>query len=182
MSTLQTDTAVLQQNYAHAPRMLVGLPPYAPTCDAVGFMIGKPIYMQASAEIARVAQEVGKDVVHVSFASATARKPSDFTIAWRELYHVEVITNCALYVGSPNAPLMLVSTSSAACFKLDSRGTLVRMGDKPADLARSKRLAMKLIKSTAESLGNTQLADKQPITRGAVPFQPPRQAPLVLFS
>lgn len=181
MNATYTSNALRQQNYVNALRIEMGLPLHALANDGIGYMFGPPVDVPASAELARIAQEIGKDLVHVSFQNAIVRKPIGFTVVWRELDHVEVMTNCMPYVSEGNG-VSLVCLRSDGQFAVDSRGSMIRLSVKPVDLRTGRKLAMRLIKKTADSLACEHLADTQTIQSGAVPTLPQRRAPLVLFS
>ena len=181
MNTNYTSNALRQQNYVNALRSEMGLPLHALANDGIGYMFGPPVNVPASAELARIAQEIGKDLVHVSFANAHVCKPTGFTVVWRELEHVEVITNCGPY-RAEGGRVSLVCHRSNRQFAVDSRGSMICLSVKPADLRAGRQLAMQRLKKTAESLACEHLADTQTIQSGAVPTLPQRRAPLVLFS
>lgn len=174
---------VRQQNFMHALRMNMGLPLHQLVNDSIANTFGQPMDFQVGLEMARIAQLIQKDAVYVSFASDTANKPIGFTVIYSELNMVDVIDNCVPYAASDNAPVVLVSTRANEHFAVDSRGSLIRLPGKPANIAAGKKLAMKRIRVAAAAMGDAQMAGCQIIRPGAAPIaQNPQVEPIVCFS
>ena len=174
---------VRQQNFMHALRLQMGLPLHQVTNDAIAYTFGQPMSFEVGIEMARIAQMIQKDAICVSFASDAANKPCGFAVIYRELNMVDVIDNCVPFAASDDAPVVLVSIGAKEHFAIDSRGSLIRVQGKPANVAAGKRLAMKRIRVAAAAMGDAQMAGCQIIRPGAAPIAPvPQQAPIVCFS
>lgn len=141
------------QNTMLAVRQEMGWPAFKPVNDAIGFCTGKPMNIAIGAEIARIAQALGKDIVYSGWASSKATEPLGFTVAYREMFSVDVIHSLVPYAANDEAPLLFVSTCSDEFFAIDRRGSLARMPGKPKDIAKGRRLAMNRIMVTAQTLG-----------------------------
>lgn len=182
MNTVST-SPVRQQNFMHALRSQMGLPLHQLVNDVVAFTFGQPMDMQVGLEMARIAQMIQKDAVYVSFANDAARRPSGYSVIYRELHMVDVIDNCVPYAASDGAPVVLVSTRADEQFAIDSRGSLIRLQGKPSNIAAGRKLAMQRILAAAAKMGDAQMASCQIVRPGDAPIaQKPLGESIVCFS
>lgn len=177
-----TTTNVRQQNFVHALRSSMGLPLHRLANDSIAFIFGERLDFEQGIELARIVQVVQQDAIYVCFPNVSANRPMGFSIGFRELDMVDVISNCVPYAESSDAPVKLVNIKGGEHFFIDRRGSLVRVGGKPADLAAGKKRAMARIRAAAAAMGDAQMAGCQTIRAGADPIIEPRKGPIVCFS
>ncbi len=143
-----------RQNMTFATRLEMGWPSHKPANDCIGFCSGRTMDVENAMEIARIAQMLGKDIIHSGWASAKAKDPTGFTVAYRTMHSVDIVERLVPFAANDDAPLILVSTRSDEFFAIDQRGSLVRVTGKPTDIGKGRKLAMKRIKATAANLGS----------------------------
>ena len=160
------------QNLMRALRQQMGWPPHKPANDCIAFSSGKPGNFEVGMELGRIAQMLGKDVIHSGWADARATSPVGFSIAYRELLAVDIIDRVLPYAANDKAAIVLVSTRADECFAIDRRGSLVRVPGKPKSLAAGRRLAMKRIKTASKSMGDELLANNRHVAWGAPVIEP----------
>lgn len=183
MKKCNLSTRQRQQYYVHALRMTMGLPLRQPTNDAVMYRLGDPLDLTLGAELARVVQDLQKDTISVSFATGNANRPSDISIVYLELDHVDVVSGLEVYAASPGQPVMLINTRAHEHFAVDRRGSLARIPGKPTDLVSGKKRAVKMIREAASRLMasanvDCQMVDAQSAIRIS---QAMRQPPIICF-
>lgn len=159
------------QNMMLALRLELGWPSFKPANDSIGFCAGRPVDIEYGMELARIAQMLGKDLVHASWSSGTDREPSSFTVAYRMMFSVDVIKELVPFAANDDAPILLVSTRDDEFFAIDHRGSLARATGKPKNIGKGRRLAMKRIKATAATLGSEMLANRF-VPTGASSIEP----------
>lgn len=156
------------QNMMLAIRREMGWPPFKPCNDAIGFCSGRPMDFETGTEIARIAQELGKDIVYSGWASTKTTQPTGFCVAYRMMFSVDIVDRLVPYAANNDTPLLLVSTRADEYFAVDQRGTLQRMTGKPKNIGTGRKLAMKRIKATAATMSSEMLEGNRFVPTGAV--------------
>jgi hypothetical protein len=170
------DMAMWHQNTSLALRLEMGWPIFKPVNDCISFTAGRAVDFQQGLELGRIAQILGKDVIHSSWASGKAVKPAAFCVAYRELLAVDIIDRVVPFAANDDDRVILVSTRSDEHFAIDGRGSLVRVAGKPKRLGEGRKRAMKRIKTVASTLGGEMLASNRLVPIGGtvapeVPFE-----------
>lgn len=160
------------QNLMLAVRRLMGWPSFKPANDCLCFASGRPIDFAVGSELARLSQQLRKDVIYSGWPNSRTRRPSGFTIVCRELLTVDVVTRVVPWCASADEPLVFVSTRDDEFFALDRRGTLVRLPGRPASVAHGRRMAMRRIVATAATMSNDLLESNQFVPTGADWIEP----------
>lgn len=160
------------QNFMLAVRHQMGWPSFKPANDCIGWSSGQEMGVEVGSEIARIAQMMGKDLIYTGWASARAKDPTSFAIAFREMLTVDIIDRVVPYAANDRAPLILVSTRSDEFFAVDRRGSLVRAPGKPKSIGKGKTLAMKRIKAAAAGLSGELLSNNAFVAPGADWIEP----------
>lgn len=161
------DMQIHHQNMMFAIRLQMGWPSHKPANDCIGFCSGRTMDVENAMEIARIAQMLGKDLIHSGWANARAKDPTSFTVAYRTMYAVDIVERLVPFAANDEAPLILVSTRSDEFFAIDHRGSLVRLPGKPTNIGKGRKLAMKRIKATAATLGSELLESNRLVKPGA---------------
>lgn len=173
----QTATVPLHhQNFMLAIRREMGWPTFRPANDAIAFCSGREMNFEVGAEMARIAQTLRKDAIYTGWANSTVALPTSFTVVYRELLAVDIVDRVVPYAANDDAPIVFVSTRADEVFAVDRRGTLVRVPGKPKAIGIGRKLAMKRIKATAATLGDTLLEGNRFVAPGAEWIEP--EAPL----
>lgn len=162
------ETILHHQNTMRALRREMGWPPFSPANDAIAFCSGRTMNAENGIELARVAQMLGKDIIHSEWANSKVPEPTGFTVAYRTMYSIDIIDRLVPFAANDDAPLVLVSTTGNECFAIDQRGSLMRLQGKPKGVHKGHRLAMKRIKSVAAGLGDEILANNRFVKPGEV--------------
>jgi hypothetical protein len=149
-----------------ALRAEMGWPLCKPANDCLAFSSGQEMNMHVGMEIARLAQMLGKDIVYSGWASTKATTPTGFSLAYREIFTVDVVDKLVPYAANDSDPVTLVSTSADEYFAIDRRGSLVRVVGKPRDIGKGRQLAMKRLKARAATLGDTLLSGNRHLPTG----------------
>lgn len=155
------------QNMMLAIRKEMGWPAFKPCNDAIAFCSGRPMDFESGTEIARIAQELGKDIVYSGWASTKATAPTGFCVGYRMMFSVDIVDKLVPYAANDDAPLLLVSTRADEYFVVDQRGTLQRKQGKPRNIGAGRKLAMKRIKATAAAMGSEMLDSNRFVATGA---------------
>lgn len=166
------ETILYRQNFMLAVRQEMGWPAFKPANDCIAWTAGRPMDVEAGLEIARLAQRLGKDLVYTGWVNARASEPSGFCIAYREMFAVDVADQLHPYAANDEAPIVLVNPHAGETFAVDGRGSLLRVPGLPKSLGRGRKLAMKRIKATAASKGDTLLASNRMVPWGSDTIAP----------
>lgn len=146
------------QNWMWALRRLMGWPAFKPVNDSIAWASGRTMDVELGMELARLATAGRKDMVFSCWASVSAAEPVGYIVALRELLAVDIVDRCVAYAADEEAPLLLVSTRRNEHFAIGERGLLERHEGKPADLGKGRKLAVKRIRATAATMGDTLCA------------------------
>jgi len=160
------------QNIMLAVREQMGWPSFKPANDCITWASGQEMSFEVGNEMARVAQMAGRDLIYTGWASARAKDPTSFAIAYREMLTVDIIDRLVPYAASDRSPIILVSTCADEFFAIDRRGSLARVEGKPKSLGEGKALAMKRIKAAASTMGDELLANNRFVPPGANWIEP----------
>ena len=160
------------QNFMLAVRRLMGWPAFRPANDCLCFASGRPVDFETGSELARISQELRKDIVYAGWANGRARRPTGFTIVYRDLLAVDVITHVVPWCAPGDEPLAFVSTRGDEFFIVDRRGTLIRLPSRARSIARGRQLAMRRIVATAAEMGGKLLANNFFVPTGATCGEP----------
>lgn len=172
----QTNTMALRhQNLMLAVRREMGWPAFKPANDCLAFCSGRVVDFETGSEMARFAQMLGKDLVYAGWKSSVAPAPAGFTIVYRELLAVDIVDRVVPYAANDDAAVVFVDVRNDETFAIDRRGSLIRLPGKPTNIAKGRALALKRIKATAATLGDTLLDGNRAVRWGAETIEP--QAP-----
>lgn len=160
------------QNIMLAVRQEMGWPSFKPANDAICFAAGRPMDMEVGSELARICQQLRKDIVYSSWKSAGASQPRAFSIVYRELLTVDVIDHVVPYAANDQDTLAFVSSRHDEMFVVDRRGSLVRLSGKPKDIAKGRKLALKRIAAAAVTMDKTLLETNSVVPTGANWIEP----------
>jgi hypothetical protein len=160
------------QNIMLALREEMGWPSFRPANDCISWASGQEMCFEVGNELARVVQMAGRDVIYTGWASARAKDPTSFTVAYREMLTVDIIDRLVPYAASDRSPIILVSTCADEFFAIDRRGSLARVAGKPNGLGKGKVLAVKRIKAAASTMGDELLVNNRFVPPGADWIEP----------
>lgn len=160
------------QNYMLAVRQQMGWPLFKPANDCISFSSGRELDFDIGTGVARIAQTVRKDVIYTGWPSAKAKDPTSFTVAFREILTVDIVSRLVPFAADSSAPIVLVSTRADETFAIDRRGSLVRVPAKPKNIGKGRRLAMKRIKTAAATMGDELLENNLCVAPGADWIEP----------
>lgn len=160
------------QQFMLAVRREMGWPAFKPANDAVAFCSCREMSFEVGAEMARITQMLRKDAVYTGWANSSAALPTSFTIVYRELLAVDIVDRVVPFAENDDAPIVFVSTRADEIFAVDRRGTLVRVPGKPKAIGTGRKLAMKRIKATAATMGDTLLDGNRFLAPGAEWIEP----------
>lgn len=160
------------QQFMLAVRHEMGWPAFRPANDAIAFCTGREMNFEVGAEMARITQMLRKDAIYTGWANSSAALPTSFTIVYRELLAVDIVDRVVPFAASEDAPIVFVSTRADEIFGIDRRGAMVRVPGKPKTIGTGRRLAMKRIKVTAATMGDTLLEGNRFLARGAEWIEP----------
>lgn len=169
----QTDSMILRhQNFMLAVRREMGWPAFKPANDCIAFCSGRTTDLEVGSEMARIAQMIGKDAVYTGWKNPVAATPAGFTIVYREMLTVDVVNRVVPYAANDNAPIVFVNIRKDEMFVVDGRGSLLRVPGKPNAIGKGRALAMKRIKATAATLGDTLLENNRHVPWGSEAIAP----------
>lgn len=162
----QNSAGLRHQNFMLAVRREMGWPAFRPANDAIAFSSGRPMDLMVGSEVARIAEQMRKDVIYTGWASLVATAPVGFTVVYRELLTVDIVDRVVPFAANDDAPIIFVSTRADEHFAVDRRGSLARIPGKPKHIGAGRKLAMKRIRTTAATRGDDLLADNQFVPLG----------------
>lgn len=81
-------------------RDLMGYPLYEPSCNSVAWSAGPLCDVVQALQVTQIAHDMGRDIVHVAFASIVPGEPSAVSLAIRQDSAVEWLSNCRLYAAT----------------------------------------------------------------------------------
>lgn len=169
----QTNSLLLHhQQFMLAVRRELGWPAFKPMNDCLAFCAGREMDFEVGSEMARIAQMLGKDAIYTGWANAKATKPVGFTIVYRERLTVDVVDRVVPFAANDDSPILFVSTRSNEHFRIDHRGSLIRIAGKPKGIGKGRDLAMKRIRATAALMGDQLLENNRHVPWGAESVQP----------
>lgn len=157
---------VHHQNTMLALRVEMGWPSFKPANDCLAFSSGGVMDVDVGMELARIAQMLNKDVIYAGWTSHQSKKPTGFSLAYREMLTVDIIDRLLPYAANDSAPISLVSISGNEFFAIDPRGTLNRLAGKPKNIGKGSDLAMRRIKARAAAMGKALLANNRYLPTG----------------
>lgn len=166
------DMMLRHQQTMLALRQEMGLPLVKPANDCIAFTSGKPSDFEVGMELGRIATMLNKDLIYSGWTTAKAREPIDFTIAIRELLTVDIVTGLVPFAANDEAPIVLISIRGNDVFKIDSRGSLVRVHGKPASMGKGRKLALRRIRAAAATMRDDLLPGNRHVPWGAESIQP----------
>ncbi|MDJ0278815.1 hypothetical protein QLH51_18645 [Sphingomonas sp. 2R-10] len=170
--TTQMEMILNHQNIMLALREEMGWPSFKPANDCILWASGQEMAFDVGNQLAHVAQMAGRDVIYTGWASARAKDPTSFAIAYREMATIDIIDRLAPYAADDRSRIILVSTCADEFFAIDRRGSLARVAGKPKGIGKGKALAMKRIKATASMMGDELLANNRFVPPGADWIEP----------
>lgn len=178
-----SEATLRHQKTMQALRKEMGWPLIRPINNCIAFSSGRPCDIKVGAELGRIATALNQDIVYSGWTSLKSAEPKSYTVAYRDLFCVDIADRLVPYAANDDAPVMLVSTRSDDAYCIDRRGTLARLSGKPKDLARGRKLAAKRIKAAMAEMRDELLADNRQIPWGseAIPQAAPATETVVRF-
>ena len=169
---MNNNTTLRHQNWMWALRRLMGWPPFKPVNDCIAWASGRTMDVGCGLELARLATAGRKDIVSSCWTNVGAAEPTGYIVALREMLSVDVVDRCVTYTADEEAPLLLVSTRRDEHFAIGSRGLIERREGKPADFGKGRKLAVKRIRATAATMGETLCAQNVCVPIGGEWIEP----------
>ncbi len=114
------DITIHHQNTMIALRKEMGWPLFRPANDSIAFTSGRSLDVEVGLELGRIAAELGRDVIYSSWPHAQAKRPTGFSIAYRELLTVDVVDGLVPYAANDTVPVVLISVRNAETFSVDT--------------------------------------------------------------
>lgn len=170
------------QNYLNALRKEMGLPLRMLICDSIAYFYGRPTGIAKASGLAKMAVQAGKDIVDISFANDTTHTGVEFTVAFRLMDHVEILTRCKPFAPDADAPVVLLSADGARGFGADARGCMQQHQNAVTNISKGHALALRRIRATARELGQRQAAKVLSVHPSEVLQFPVHPAPMVVVS
>lgn len=159
-----------------ALRREMGWPLVRPANNGIAFSSGRLCDFEVGTELGRIATALNQDIIYSGWDSIKATQPKTYTIAYRDLFSVDIADKLVPYAANDQAPIMLVSTRRDEAFCIDRRGTLIRLDSKPRDLGKGRRLAAKRLKTAFAEMRNEVLPDNRHIPWGTDRIEQPLPA------
>lgn len=172
MKEMTMEAMLRHQNTMLALRQQMGWPLTKPANDCIAFTSGRVTDIEVGMEIGRLSGLLGKDVIYSGWSSVSAKDPTVFTIAYREMLTVDIVDKVVPFAANDDAPIVLVSTRGEEIFAIDARGSLVRVAGKPKGLGEGRKRAMRRIKATAASMRSDLLPGNRRMGWGAGSIEP----------
>jgi hypothetical protein len=97
------------QAWTYALRIIMGYPAFAPVSHTITFASGGRRNPVEALQIAAIVEEIGCDIVHVSFDLQIADGPASVSLATRATCHVDWHPEVRLYAASDDAPVELLT-------------------------------------------------------------------------
>jgi len=160
------------QNLMLALRQEMGWPLVKLANDCISFGSGRPSDFEVDMELGRIATMLNKDVIYSGWTTIKAREPAGFTIAIREMLTVDIVTGLVPFAANDDAPVVLVSTRKNELFRIDARGSLVRVQGKPKSLGNGRKLALRRLKAAAATMRDDLLPGNRHVPWGADSIPP----------
>lgn len=165
-------TMLRQQNTMLALRQEMGWPLIKPANDCISFTSGRPADVEVGMELGRIPRMLGKDLIYSGWISVSAKAPTGFAIAYREMLTIDFVDRVVPFAANDDAPIVLVSTRADEFFAIDSRGSLVRIAGKPKNLGKGRKLAMRRIRDAAATMRGDLLPSNRHVPWGADSIEP----------
>lgn len=161
------------QKFAWGLRQQMGYPLFAPANDCTAFAGGGIADFALGMEIAVLATQMRKDIVHLGWRDVADAEPTTFAVALREMVQVDWLDGLFPFAEDDMAPIVLVSTRRDKNIAVGPRGLLERRSGKPKALGKGKARAMRRIRRAAAAMSD-QLADAHVfLNRGEAWREPP---------
>jgi hypothetical protein len=162
------DSIIKTQQFSLAVRQELGYPLVRTTIDSLAFASGGPVDFFKGMEIARLTEEMRRDMVYTAWNDFADHQPANIIVALREMFCVEVIDPCFLWAADETAPLAIVSILRDVHMVIGERGLLERRVGRPAKtLGAGRKLAMKRVRAAAAAMDDELLANNMLVPRGA---------------
>jgi hypothetical protein len=148
---------MMHDKYSHAfalaVRSQLGLPLFRPANDAICFAGGVGFDLEKGQDLARLAMEMRKDIVYVSWPKRQAKQPTKFVLVYRGRLTIDVIEDVVPYAANEDAPVTFVNARGDEHFCLDERGSLTRCEGVPKNLRQGTARAMRQMRANARHSG-----------------------------
>lgn len=162
---MATDYASNGQAWSVALRRLMGYPLYAPACHTIGWSASAPRDLVGIMEMAQIAADMNRDLVHLSFAGEGLGAPIDISLAIRRDKEVEWLSGCRLYAASETARLEILAGEER--WRVGARQVLVSAKRPPRKrIAKGEALAMDRWHRAFEQAANIELVGTVCVPRG----------------
>lgn len=150
------DNASNSQIWSVALRRLMGYPLYVPACDTIGWSASAPRDLVGIIELTQVANDMNRDLVHLTFSDDGSGSPTDIGLAIRRDRDVAWIGGCRLYTASESARLEIIAGDER--WYVGPRQVLVATRLPPRKrIVRGEARAMARWRRAAEEAGRAQL-------------------------
>lgn len=144
---------MIHHEYSHAfalaVRTQLGLPLFRPANDAIALACGVEFDVDKGQVLARLAAEMRKDIVYISWPKRQAKQPGQFVLVYRGRLTVDVVQDVVPYAANDDEPLSLVNVRAGEHFLLDERGSLTRLDGVPTNLRQGTARAFRRMRAEA---------------------------------
>lgn len=139
------------QRNAWALREEMGFPLTTMTDESVVWAGGGVADFEKGMEIARVAADLGRDVIYLGYRTAKAPQPVQVGLAYRDPALITWRPKLELWAADREAPVILVDRIEGERYERGERNVLIRRAGLPAvDLARGRRMAEDRVRRAAK--------------------------------